>query len=88
MVNGLYSGLDYFTVGNSVGKLNALKEKDFPNAEPGQARLLAEKGKPFVSAVLLFSSNSGPLMALNPTGPALSETEFSTLNRIFQLLPS
>ncbi len=85
MVNGAYSGLDPVQIESSVDALNSLEQSDFPHENPEQSKLLANKGKLFVSAVLLFGSNWGSYMSLNPRGPNLTEKEVSLLTEIFQL---
>jgi len=85
MINGLYSALDPFIVGNSIEQLNNLKEDDFPEEPPDRAKLLAERARLFVSAVLLFRSDWEPYMAINTTGLKLSEKEILSLKKIFQI---
>ena len=85
LVNGLYSALDPFIVANSIDELNTLKETDFPQEDMSRARLLANKPKLFVSAVLLFKSNWGSSISTNSSGPRLTDNEISSLKRIFQI---
>lgn len=85
MVDGLYSALDPFIVSNSIDRLNSLKESDFPKLPREHAKLLADRAKLFLSAVLLFRSNSGSSIDTNPSGPRLTEKEISTLKKVFQI---
>jgi hypothetical protein len=66
MANGVYSGFDPVIAKNSITELHKLRGK----------------GKTFLSAVLLFRSNSGPYVAINQTGPQLSEKEILSLKTI------
>jgi hypothetical protein len=43
------------------------------------------KARQVVSAILLFASNLGPCIAVNPSAPSLTATETSKLTRIFRL---
>ncbi len=83
MVNGIYSGLNPENIQPSIDELQNLKETDFPDDPAELATLLAKKGKCFVSVVVLFKSNRGPCLAINPMGPRLSEKEISSLNDVF-----
>lgn len=85
MVNGAYSGLDPMNLACAIEELNRLTDKDFSNVDQAEAKVLASKGKLFVSAALLYKSNWPPSMTINPTGPELTGTELSILKKVFQL---
>jgi hypothetical protein len=85
LVNGLYSALDPFVVSNSIGELNQLKATSFPQEEERRAELLASRPRLFVSAVILFKSNWGSYMEINPAGPQITEKEDMSLKTVFQV---
>ena len=85
LLDGLYSALDPFIASNSIDRLNRLKASDLSKLTPDQAELLANRAKLFISAVLLFRSNWGSSLSINPSGPSLTGKELSTLRRVFQI---
>lgn len=85
IVNGIYSGLDPMILAAALDKLNELTEKDFPSVAPAEAAALSSKGKLFVSAALLYKSNWGPSLVVNPHGASLTESEILSLRKILHL---
>jgi len=69
MVDGVYSALDPINAEASIDTLN--------NHTPALAV--------FVSAVLLFRSNWGNSIWVNPSGPQLTMKEIALLNKIFRI---
>jgi hypothetical protein len=67
IVNGMYSGLDPMNLEPAVEELNRF---------PSGIGL-------FVSALLLYRSSWGASIAVNPSGPSLTESEISKLKKIF-----
>ncbi len=84
-LDGTYNGLDSVNVESAVDRLNRLKVDEFPGEKPDRAPLLSSKARLFVSAVLLFRSNSDSHLAVNPTGPNLNRLEIQALNKVFGL---
>ncbi len=84
-VNGIFSGLTPINTESVVDAILNLKEVDFPNSDAELAKMLASKAAVFVSAVLLYKSNWGRCLVINPKGPQLTQIEISRLKEIFQV---